>query len=331
MKDICVYSNKAWRPIFDKKIWVNGMWTYIDPYSKLYVKDNSGSLTGYPVCSNPAARIPLTFTAEESSSTVKLTVHIDPSGGTTEPDLSGIKYRTNSTEDWKSYDTDTVIKLPKAGSYVQFMNAKSSFQGSGDFAHFAMTGKISASGSITSMANYSDLHTAGQYEYLFWNCTPLIKAPDLPDINLEHSCYLGLFDGCTSLIEVPDLQADTLAERCYMYMFNECTALKNAPQIHATTLADSCCSGMFYGCTSLTEAPELYATELVHRCYENMYYDCSKLRKVKVHFTSWSSDLATSSWIYNVNQSGTFIKPSALPNEYLNSDRIPEGWTVENF
>jgi hypothetical protein len=213
------------------------------------------------------------------------------------------------------------------------MNAKSSFQGSGDYAHFVMTGKISASGSITSMANYSDLHTARQYAYLFRNCTSLIKAPDLPDTNLMSSCYSSLFSGCTSLIEVPDLPADTLAESCYMYMFHGCTALKNAPQIHATTLARQCCEGMFYECTSLTEAPELHATELVDWCYSMMFYDCSKLRKIKVHFTAWASgdSRATSSWIYNVNQLGTFIKPSALPDEYLNSDRIPKGWTVENF
>ena len=95
-----------------------------------------------------------------------------------------------------------------------------------------------------------------------------------------------------------------------------------------TTLATHCYSNMFKGCTGLTSAPELPATTLAVNCYSNMFNGCTKLSLIKVHFTAWGTQ--TSAWVGNVPSTGTFYKPSALPDEF-STDRIPTGWTVVNI
>ena len=105
------------------------------------------------------------------------------------------------------------------------------------------------------------------------------------------------------------------------------TSLRNFDLVQ-TTLATSCYLGMFRGCTGLTSAPELPATTLAGSCYRNMFYGCTKLSLIKVHFTAWGTQ--TSAWVSNVPSTGTFYKPSALPDEF-SADRIPTGWTVVNI
>ena len=55
---------------------------------------------------------------------------------------------------------------------------------------------------------------------MFYGCTSLINAPELPATNLAKYCYQSMFNGCTSLIEAPSkLPAITLTEYCYSSMF----------------------------------------------------------------------------------------------------------------
>ena len=125
-----------------------------------------------------------------------------------------------------------------------------------------------------------------------------------------------------------DLEQTQLAGYCYSSMFNGCTGLTSAPELPATTLATSCYANMFRGCTGLTSAPELPATTLATYCYQYMFQRCAKLSLIRVHFTAWSTK--TSVWVGNVAPTGTFYKPSALPEEYGTS-KIPDGWTVVNI
>ena len=62
-----------------------------------------------------------------------------------------------------------------------------------------------------------------------------------------------MFYGCTGLTQAPELPATVLAYRCYYGMFYECTGLTQAPELPATVLADSCYSNMFSDCTALEE------------------------------------------------------------------------------
>ena len=137
-----------------------------------------------------------------------------------------------------------------------------------------------------------------------------------------------MFSGCTGLTIAPELPATTLVSYCYNDMFEGCTGLTSAPELPATTLQGSCYNHMFSGCTGLTIAPELPATTLASSCYSNMFRDCTNIALIKVHFTAWETQ--TNNWVSNIKSTGTFYKPSALPEEY-GENRIPTGWAVVNI
>ena len=105
------------------------------------------------------------------------------------------------------------------------------------------------------------------------------------------------------------------------------TSLRNF-DLAQTTLAQYCYYRMFDGCTGLTSAPELPATMLAQYCYRSMFNGCTHLSLIKVHFTAWGTQ--TNNWVNNVLPTGTFYKPSALPEEFSTS-KIPTGWTVVNI
>ena len=166
------------------------------------------------------------------------------------------------------------------------------------------------------------------YSYMFDGCTGLTSAPELPATTLANSCYNSMFRGCTGLTSAPELPATTLAPNCYSSMFNGCTGLTSAPELPTTTLATGCYQHMFRGCTGLTSAPELPATTLATNCYISMFYGCKNISIIKIHFTLWNK--SSNGWVNEVASTGTFYKPTALPEEYGTS-KIPTGWTVVNI
>ena len=89
------------------------------------------------------------------------------------------------------------------------------------------------------------------YDSMFYLCSNLTSAPELPAANLARSCYYRMFAGCANLTSAPELPATTLADRCYESMFSVCTNLTTAPELPATTLAGECYYSMFDGCTKL--------------------------------------------------------------------------------
>ena len=68
-------------------------------------------------------------------------------------------------------------------------------------------------------------------------------------------CYIYMFYGCSSLTTAPELPATTLTNLCYDSMFGNCSSLTIASELPATTLARSCYRDMFRNCSSLTTAP----------------------------------------------------------------------------
>ena len=262
---------------------------------------------------------PLTFTALEAGSFVTLTAE-NPS--------DTLMYRTSNTDSWIKYNIDKSIALVNAGDYVQFKNTREGVSYYESNARFTMQGKISASGNIQSLQNWSNACAAQCYCNIFQGCTALTSAPELPATTLSFGCYSSMFRGCTALTSAPELPATELAGSCYGNMFRECTALTSAPELPATKLAGSCYYKMFQGCTALTSAPELPATELIYNCYGNMFQECANLTYIKVGFAEWVNN-ATSSWVDGVSSTGNFVCPKSLPVEYGNSS-IPTGWIVSN-
>ena len=209
----------------------------------------------------------LTFTAEEAGSSVTLNVSTG----------SNLQYNINNSG-WQSYTAGTPITLENAGDSVRFSGTGTKFNSS---KHFSITGKVACSGNVMSLRLDDGGRIQGLenlcFRYMFYNCTGLTTAPDLPETDLKAGCYSNMFNGCTSLTTAPELPATTLAESCYSNMFNGCTSLTTAPDLPATTLAESCYSYMFNGCTSLTTAPDLWATTLASNCYQSMFNGCMSL------------------------------------------------------
>ena len=172
--------------------------------------------------------------------------------------------------------------------------------------------------------------TKSCYEGLFYNCSSLKKAPDLPAKSLADYCYRYMFFGCTSLESAPNLPAMSLAKNCYSMMFSMCTSLKSAPQLPATTLADYCYSSMFMDCSSLSSAPQLPAMVLANNCYAGMFSNCTKLSSITCLATDISASSCLLNWVDNVSSSGTFTKASSMNSWPGGSSGIPNGWTVKN-
>ena len=168
---------------------------------------------------------PLTFTAQEAGSTVKLTA-------TGSPVIDGLQYRTNNAEVWQPYTIDTVITLTNVDDYVQFQNTKEQLSlDSDNYVQFVMygeetesgrmnEGKIAASGNIQSMLKDSTSCYPYCYYYMFGGCESLTVAPELPATNLANGCYNSMFQDCTSLTSAPKLPATKLANYCYNHMFS---------------------------------------------------------------------------------------------------------------
>ena len=212
----------------------------------------------------------LTFTADEAGSTVKL----DWISG------SDVMYSTDEGENWKNYNKEE-ITLDKVGDKVSFKGRNVQTDGK---KHFSMTGKINASGSVTSLTdqNGSDKKvtlTDRCYAYMFFNCSSLLTAPELPAENLSKSCYLYMFGKCSGLTSAPKLPATKMTESCYLAMFDECTGLEKAPDLPSEDLEANCYAVMFNNCTSLKVAPELPAMIMKKGCYEGMFQGCSSLQK----------------------------------------------------
>lgn len=291
--------------------------------------------------------LPLTFTALEAS-TVKLTT-------TGSPTVAGLHYRIGTSGPWIAYSVGTEIPLA-AGRKVQFLNLANTLSyNDANYYHFDITGKVNATGDLMSLLNWSATCQNYCFINLFRDNDALLSAPEISAVTLASNCLRSMFagctlmtsaariyaataytnccyqmyDGCSSLTNVPaPFPFDTMAAACCYAMFRNCTSLKTFPQISAT-FANHCCNSMFYGDTALEKihiaTPELQA----YSCYQ-MAVNCSSLAEIEVDFTDWNAaNSSTAGWLSGAAASGTFIKPSALPEEY-GPNRIPTGWTVIN-
>ena len=196
--------------------------------------------------------------------------------------------------------------------------------------------KIRARGNIASLnkgtndaykTNYLTMSTNDNlcYHSMFYDCTSLTQAPELPATKLLSWCYSHMFYGCTLLEVAPSLPSTTLANYCYDSMFSRCTSLTQAPKLPATTLKNSCYNYMFELCKNLTQAPELPATTLIRYCYNGMFWGCSKLNYIKCLATDISAEHCTLGWLYNVSGTGDFYTPAAT-NWKFDAYGIPTGW-----
>ena len=190
-----------------------------ETYNRLY----QGSELLFEVQKEPVELDYLTFTALEPS-----TILYEPST------VSTAQYSYDAVN-WKTADNVT-LNLNK-GKKVYFKGNITGNQSYSNFdsdsARFTMTGKIAASGSIMSLqaGNPQDksLNYDCEFYSMFYNCTSLVTAPELPATTLANECYERMFYKCTSLVNAPVLPATTLSVYCYNEMFTQCKSLETAP------------------------------------------------------------------------------------------------------
>ena len=115
------------------------------------------------------------------------------------------------------------------------------------------------------------------------------------------------------------------------FLFVRNTGLINAENLilPATTLPIYCYQSMFLGCTSLITAPKLLAETLSLGCYSGMFYECTSLNSITCLGINTNQDDCTTDWLYNVSDTGTFIKNASATWETGDSG-IPSGWTIQN-
>ena len=201
---------------------------------------------------------------------------------------NGMLYYSTDAETWAIWDGSTAIEsAERDGEHQLYVCGKlnSVISNNTTSNRWVLSGSnISCNGNIENLLDYEVVSTGAHpamaencYGRLFYQCTNLVKAPELKATTMTKYCYSNMFYGCTGLTEAPQLPATTLAEYCYYYMFCGCTSLSKAPELNATTLVDYCYYYMFYNCTSLREAPALNSTKLAKYCYGNMFYGCTSL------------------------------------------------------
>ena len=149
-------------------------------------------------------KTPLTFTAEEAGSTIKMvksslapTVYLETSPTGEEGSWSDFIVCTFNNDTYEANDDGTIITLTNIGDKVYFRAKQDNQQFANDTSEanqFVMTGKIAASGNINT----------------------LLKADgSVLDLTGRNYCYNRMFYGCSSLTQAPSLPATTLADYCY--------------------------------------------------------------------------------------------------------------------
>lgn len=201
---------------------------------------------------------------------------------------------------------------------------------------WAFTGEsVRAGGYINALldADNPDDVAYGAYTFaaLFYGCTILKRAPDLPSMILGQGCYTYMFYGCTELERPPELPALELTKSCYRYMFYGCTSLKSAPALNAPILADYCYQRMFNLCSLLEEAPPLPALTLGKYSYFYMFAGCTMLRQVVCLATDMSAMSCLSNWLYGVATSGVFVKNPSATWKLGTASGVPSGWTLMDY
>ena len=234
----------------------------------------SGTTTGDLV----VAGIPyVTFKAEQPQ-TFKMTAK----GGY---EITGLQYSVNYGE-WKTVAANEEVTFGGTNGTLRLRGTNtngtaSAWSGYSTITFTDKTVKVACTGDIRTLLDwriYSTVNTQNaKFSYLFYDCSVLTSAPELPATTLADNCYQYMFNGCTSLTSAPELPATKLAEDCYYQMFSGCTNLTAAPELPATTLENSCYRDMFRSCTKLTSAPELPATTLADFCYYGMFEKCTNL------------------------------------------------------
>ena len=173
----------------------------------------------------------VTFKAEEAQ-TFKMTTT-----GTYE--IKGLEYSVNNG-DWATVEAGT--EVPFGGDKGDLRLRGTNTNGTADDLSLISTIEfteanvnVACTGDIRTLLdwrNYNKVETGkARFCGLFYDCSVLTSAPELPATKLADFCYNQMFSYCTNLVSAPVLPATTLADYCYYGMFSNCPKLSSVTML----------------------------------------------------------------------------------------------------
>ena len=156
---------------------------------------------------------------------------------------------------------------------------------------------------------------------------PIVDASELilPDV-VGSDCYNRMFYCCSLLNQAPQLPAMELAPYCYREMFDDCTSLVKAPELPATTLASGCYFGMFKGCSKLNYVKMGYKGYIEN----GEEYSLKSVTPATVSEELPSVDFsAVSSMLIYVAETGTFVMAEGA--QYDPYEFVPYTWLLKSI
>ena len=154
-------------------------------------------------------------------------------------EIKGLEYSLNGG-DWKNVVKDEEVTFGGENSDLRLRGTNTNGTADGQTlistieftkanVNVACTGDIRT---LLDWRNYNKVET-GQARFcgLFFHCSVLTSAPELPATKLADFCYYAMFDNCTNLVSAPVLPATTLADFCYYAMFNNCKKLSTVTML----------------------------------------------------------------------------------------------------
>ena len=166
--------------------------------------------------------------------------------------ISRLEYSVKDGE-WASVVADTEVTFGGTNGDLRLRGTNPKGTASAWYAYsnitFTNNVNVACTGDIRTLLNWKYYDTVdtqnARFGYLFYDCSVLTSAPDLP--------------------------ATTLATNCYDCMFWECTSLESAPVLPATTLAENCYKSMFLGCTKLSAVTMLAPSDQISKATDCCY------------------------------------------------------------
>ena len=146
-------------------------------------------------CTSFAANY-LTFTAEEDNSSFSIEDNNIK---------SNIFYSLDNGKTWKQL-TGQPVSLAKGKRALLKGGKPNGTPSWRNSSSFKMEGNIAASGSVMSLVDGNGEGKTIPYDYcfyrLFYGCSSLTQAPELPATTLAYGCYERMFSGCTKLSRI---------------------------------------------------------------------------------------------------------------------------------
>ena len=153
--------------------------------------------------------------------------------------ISGLQYSVNEGK-WEDVVADKEVDFggDKGNLRLRGTNSKGTASSRAEYSTISFTNtevKVACTGDIRTLLDYKAYKTVdtsnARFCELFYNCTALTSAPDLPATTLAEYCYYSMFEYCSSLKKAPALPAQTLESVCYTSMFNGCTNLSSVTML----------------------------------------------------------------------------------------------------